>query len=276
MLAIVVPMVECELEEFFAKFLGLQKSVSRINSKFIIVVQHRNRLSGTSSDLIQRLKYGGASVLETNRMNLSAARNIGLKEAKKITSFKKILFLDSDASIVKLEAIDNHKNEVLLNQFNFVKFSNVLHFLLGSKNYTLFNIFKCPFIAQFIYNIDEIKVTFDETVGPGEDTIFKSGEDLKFILANITPKTLFTRESSNIIYHPLRDEDLNEKRYKYATGQINSLFLAFKAPQIRVRVFSLLFLMLFLCNSLILLRIDTSHGNLGKYRLVTLFKRMFR
>lgn len=83
------------------------------------------------------------------------------------------------------------------------------------------NVLIDTYVGSYIFKIKDImNVRFNEDVGPGENTHFKSGEDVLFLCEyfKATNKNKLNKAKCLYLYHPARPANL-EKQLTYSKGQ---------------------------------------------------------
>jgi hypothetical protein len=167
-------------------------------------------------------------ILKTTFMGVSRARNICIEKAKYVNS-EFILF--HDASIYwtppAAEFIAQYRNDTLVTKVK-VSFSAMTeegNATLGqSSSHSIvrkINPFYDAYVWSYLFRVAKLQdIIFDERFGPGQDTRFKSGEDVSFLFDYFsTIKTFSVLEATNaFVCHPPRTADF-DKHLIYASGQ---------------------------------------------------------
>lgn len=167
-------------------------------------------------------------VFNTVFMGVSRARNMCIEKAKCINS-EFILF--HDASIYWMssaaEFIFHHRNDALVAKVKMV-FSAATReentYLGQSSSISVerkINPFYDTYVGSYIFRVEKLQnIAFDERFGPGQETRFKSGEDVSFLFDYFsTIQTFCVLEAINdFVFHPPRTADF-DKHLTYASGQ---------------------------------------------------------
>lgn len=170
---------------------------------------NRNRIFKKSGNIKQYVKWG----------NVSRARNLGLKYAKKIRATH-IIFHDSGISWTRNAARFLKKN---LNS------NYILHFKKSNKLYNIKKLKKKKYLKKlnpcydhyiwtFCFPFSKIKnARFNELFGLGDSTKIKSGEDLLFLLQqDIYSSPVLT--DNNAIIKKVNRDNIIKKDLKYSFG----------------------------------------------------------
>ncbi|WP_318480491.1 hypothetical protein [Photobacterium leiognathi] len=156
-------------------------------------------------------------------LGVSNARNLCIKKALEIGA-EYILF--HDASICWTEDAANFifRYKDVMPKVN-VSFSDGIKKydcldLIGSKRKV--NPIYDTYVWSYLFKLDDISgLKFNLDFGPGQNTNFKSGEDVLFLFDVFSIRqsyNVFESEKKIMIYHPPRDSDFS-KHLLYAKGQ---------------------------------------------------------
>lgn len=167
-------------------------------------------------------------ICNTTFMGVSRARNICIEKARCINS-KFILF--HDASIFwtssAAEFIAHHCYDEIVTKVK-VDFSattreknNPLGQGLSSGTVRKINPFYDAYVWSYLFNVADLQsISFDERFGPGQETHFKSGEDVSFLFdyfSKVNSFSVFEANGASVL-HPPRNADF-DKHLTYASGQ---------------------------------------------------------
>ncbi|EKO3891875.1 hypothetical protein P0F32_003028 [Vibrio metschnikovii] len=156
--------------------------------------------------------------------NLSRARNYGIKYAQG-NKYSHIIFHDCSLSY-NFSAInflkDNANNGLTLklglvfDDFNFSELST----FDSSGSIDKVNVIYDTCVGTYLFSVKDINCFFDEKIGPGKETKYKSGEDVLFLTEYFSRTSGILVYYSNFgkVYHPKRPLD-NSKELLYAKGQ---------------------------------------------------------
>ncbi|EKH6497959.1 hypothetical protein AAEZ94_003225 [Providencia rettgeri] len=215
----------CTLTDFTENKINIKKSLDNLANAFnhncyvLIVIQSKNIpiINFTSE------KYNIEIIHDIN-LNVSNARNICIEKALDY-NIKYVLFHDASIYWTKNAANFINVNKGLTPKVN-VKFSDRpmredtiedMHSKTGKIN-PIYH----PFIWSYLFNKEDIsELRFNINFGPGENTNFKSGEDVLFLFEFFkkNKNTQIIMPKDNIyVYHPPR-EDNYSKHLLYAKGQ---------------------------------------------------------
>ncbi|BBU98261.1 hypothetical protein KYI78_12040 [Providencia rettgeri] len=230
----------CTQADFIKNKNRIKKSIDNLacafnyNCNVLIVIQNKS-----FSTISLRAEKYHIEVQYENELNVSNARNICIEKALHYNS-KYTLF--HDASIYWSK---NAANFINFNKGNTPKVNVIFNNNLDNidLNYLNSSIKKInpiyePFVWSYLFNTKDIsELHFDTNFGPGENTRYKSGEDVIFLF------DFFERKKNNqivvpnenvYVYHPPRESDYS-KHLLYAEGQ-GKMFrvLIKKHPSIRI------------------------------------------
>ncbi|WP_318357960.1 hypothetical protein [Enterobacter sp.] len=200
------------------------KSFENIKSAFHDECIFLLAIQGAEDNKIEAIPgFDSVEIFYLNALGISLARNRCIEEAIKLDC-KWIIFHDatlfwprSSAKFIydhrndryppriKLKFSDAAATEALDFSFEFKELNPIYNFTVG----------------LILFELDKIKaVRFNENHGPGERTVYKSGEDVLFIFDYFSQKNDFYVNEANSLYvfHPPRSEDYLKHRV-YAKGQ---------------------------------------------------------
>ena len=245
-LLVITPILYSELDENIDSLYRSYNNLRKIfcdECIFLMIVQSKT-FDGTNwkKDNLE-LKLG-AEVVITNTLNVSIARNLGIIKSKK-ENFSHVIFHDCSLFYSLDSCVFLHKyaegNSIPKVKVSFSNKSCYLkkEVLLGNQlSYTTRNINPIydPCIGAYIFKVKNLTNLFDESLGPGSDTYYKSGEDVLFLFSYFFYINSFIALESNSLFvkHPPRPLDFS-KHLLYAEGQ-GYLFrnLLFKYTSIRL------------------------------------------
>jgi len=255
-LGIVIPIIEEEIKYLYKNLDILISNLSHariIDYKVCIICQ--------TEDAVPEINYDFISIIKTEHYSVSHARNIGLKYFHDKSDY--IYFLDFDAMPSSNFLTESKKNMLLgldvwsgnlkwTDDFNYNESKSKSRYQHKMK--TISSLPYHQFLGCFILKKSLLlnhEIYFEETLGPGSDTFYKSGEDVLF-LANIfsrnnIDKYRFYKDLN--IYHPPRDND-NLKSIVYCDGAVyvNKLIIKSEEMHIKLKVSSFFYLILFIIN----------------------------
>lgn len=253
-LGIVIPIIEEEIKHFHKNLDILISNLSHagiIDYKICIICQTKNASP--------KIKHDSTYLIKTEHYSVSYARNIGLQHFADKSNY--IYFLDFDAipSIdFLIESKKNMSSGLNIWSGNLKWTDDFDHDTHKPRyQYQMKNISSLPyhqFLGCFIFKKSLLfnhQIYFEESLGPGSDTFYKSGEDVLF-LANIFSRNNIDKyrfyKGLNI-YHPPRDND-NLKSIVYCDGAVyvNKLIIKSEEMHIKLKVSSFFYLILFIIN----------------------------
>lgn len=154
--------------------------------------------------------------------NVSRARNLGVNYARKY-NYTHMVF--HDISLYYPEDTCRYfKSNVCLDKSVKVKANFTDHIPLNTKQ-TYFEsirfnpIYEC-YVWCWMFYVKDITYLFDEGIGPGDTTVYKSGEDVKFLFDNFSMlyQSTYIQPKQLCVCHPPRDSSF-DKHLTYAKGQ---------------------------------------------------------
>lgn len=188
------------------------------NCFFYLVIQ------GDKSDLID-YDFGSLNVevKYESFLGISHARNLCIEKATDLNS-QFVLFHDASIYWTKIAAEFIFENRNVTPKVNIcfsdeIKNSDV-YVLDGNKSKV--NPIYDTYVWSYLFKLKDIySLQFNINFGPGQNTVYKSGEDVLFLFDVFNQKKSFNVYKSNrniVIYHPPRDSDFS-KHLLYAKGQ---------------------------------------------------------
>ena len=174
-------------------------------------------------------------IIFSDVLNVSAARNMGIRRAKSLTA-KFIIFHDCSVIYPKrslqffkhnLDSLDESCIAQLKVAFHDYRFIGELNGesvdeMVEPSPFTLskVNPIRDCYLWSYLFIVDKIKSIFDESIGPGERTTYKSGEDVLFLFDYFVKGGIHSSKValSAIVIHPPRPSDYS-KHLLYARGQ---------------------------------------------------------
>lgn len=241
----------------------LYKSLSNFNKIFgenveiLIVVQESSDIE-IQLELFRFQRFVNFELIFSKVENTSHARNIGIRKAKKLER-DFILFHDAslyynlvavrffaeqDASIATLPSVN----------ISFSAAEEASDFFSSSKTISK-NIYpiKDTFIWRYLFKVGNINEMFDINIGPGNNTVFKSGEDVLFFYHYLNVNCCYKSSvcRAGTVFHPPRPKDLS-KHVLYASGQgylFKLLISKLKVHGFKQRFVLYLYFCLFMGNS---------------------------
>ncbi|WP_411063144.1 hypothetical protein [Vibrio rotiferianus] len=195
------------------------KSVFGDGCDFLFVVQFDNY---EDVDLFKPID--GTFFYLVEYCNVSRARNSGIKYAK-ANKYSHILFHDCSL-IYDFSAVnflkDNLKNNLTLKlRLIFDDFNcSDLSTFDSSGSVGKVNVIYDTCVGTYLFSVKDINCFFDEEIGPGKETMYKSGEDVSFLTEYFSKTSGIFVYCSDFgkVYHPRRPLD-NSKELLYAKGQ---------------------------------------------------------
>lgn len=266
-LSVITPMLNEELDNYIEGFSKYHHSSINLISQFtefILIIQGEKE---PDSDIIKKLlKIFSPTIIFSTIKSTSHARNIGIEYiTKKQAQTEKVIFLDSDSFIDQkswtkiYEICQNSENLIHETKINWDVNSTppIIQEVVNadiSKKLWQNRMFR-TYLWSLIIPTDLVirkKLRFDEKLGPGEKTLFKSGEDTLFLLELLQNYPMkFIHIHSNIyVHHPDRPSD-NSKQLTYAFGQGNLFKLLFSKNKNKLfSIYLLFWLLLFIGNTI--------------------------
>lgn len=236
-LAVVTPMLNEELDGYIDGFSYHHKPASELINQFVdfvLIIQGSEKPKETTLEKLSKL--GTFITIFSTTKSTSHARNIGIEYiSREKGKIDYILFLDSDSFI------DHRSWQYVFNIFHepnrHIHEAKVFWGNEESEPSTLYKekntsvkrkwqhrMFRsylwCLIIpTEFVTNH---KIKFNERIGPGDKTKFKSGEDTLFLLNLFQLNKIHDvlLHSDLFVHHPARPLD-NSKKLTYALGQGN-------------------------------------------------------
>jgi hypothetical protein len=257
-LGIVIPIIEEEIIHLYKNLNILISNLSHaslVNYKICIICQTKNVVPKISHDFV--------NVIKTEHYSVSYARNIGLRYFHDKSSY--IYFLDFDA-IPSTDFLIESKKNILsglniwsgnlkwTNDFNYNQSKSKFNYSYQYQMKTISSLPYHQFLGCFVFKKSLLLnhgIYFEESLGPGKKTSYKSGEDV-LLLAEIFSKNNIDKykfyKDLNV-YHPPRNND-NLKSLIYCNGAVyvNKLIIKSRQMHFKLRVSSFLYLILFILN----------------------------
>ncbi|MGP4846104.1 hypothetical protein ACTXGQ_18385 [Marinobacter sp. 1Y8] len=229
--------VTCTKNDFATYRSSLVGSLSNFKTSFnldvffLIIIQDKIfNDNDYLSEFYGDFEEGCYLLKKVNYLSVSRARNDAIEYAR-FNGFHRLIF--HDVSIVYtlgyLKWIRCQRSGELLS--GSYEFTDDLD-NRGSEGPALmteFDDFRDNFVCSYVFPLSAEFPHFDERFGPGESSVFASGEDFLFLrqFFKLNPELRsFVRFSGNGILHPPRPKD-NSKQLAYAKGQgkIHQIFL---------------------------------------------------
>ncbi|HIF9066817.1 TPA: hypothetical protein ACX6MF_003307 [Photobacterium damselae] len=188
------------------------------NCFFYIVIQGDN-----FEKLVPKFARLNVHVRYESFLGVSNARNLCIKKALDIGA-EYILFHDASICWTKDAANFIFRYKDVMPKVN-VSFSDEIKKydsldLIGSKRKV--NPIYDTYVWSYLFKLKDIySLQFNINFGPGQNTVYKSGEDALFLFDVFNKKKSYKVYKSNeniVIYHPPRDSDFS-KHLLYAKGQ---------------------------------------------------------
>ena len=190
------------------------------NALVFVVLQGNKDLKISSAELPDYLHF-----FETDFMGVSNARNLCLERAKEIGA-KFILFHDASIFWPKNSAKFISSNRYIYPKVkvSFSDYSNENVFfeqqVLSGQRKKVNPIYD-TYIGSYLLKISDVnEIVFNKAFGPGQNTRFKSGEDVLFLfdyLQKIKSRHVFEADDC-YVFHPKRSLSY-DKHLTYASGQ---------------------------------------------------------
>jgi hypothetical protein len=196
-----------------------------VAAELVVVVQTKGDADRLDLDF---LHVPGVEVLATTRFSASAARNLGLDRLRSAEP-RFLCFLDSDAvpSVGLLRSVRSYfsgRDRILIGRAHWYegdpagRFSDVTTGRPTSIGRLLFSTYLWSTFLPTSYVVGA-GIRFDESIGPGEETRLKAGEDVlllsQVVLANEVEEAVLFDAGT---LHPRRPSDFS-KHLTYAEGQ---------------------------------------------------------
>lgn len=253
----VIPCLESELhkhKESLLRSMGKLEMCIGADVNFIVVIQPNIEAPSRAQNKIDHtffdpLKY--VSVVNLICRSVSRARNVGLEFAIK-SQFSHVYFHDvsielclSTCTRFKFEGL----NPFLAYSFTpkFLKPNTVSYSNPSPIKLNVSPLYK-PYVWSYLLPLQLIgDIRFNENIGPGDGTYYKSGEDLLF-LYDVLSKTNFSviHNAAAIVFHPPRDKYFS-KHTDYALGQGYTLKIILKKYK---RLADIFYVFLFFGNAI--------------------------
>ena len=238
-LGMITPVMDSQLPAYRTVFLTVMQNLreSDVGAELVVVVQSKGGADRLDLDF---LRTPGVVVLTTTRFSASAARNLGLDRLRS-TEPRFVCSLDSDAvpSVGLLRSVRSYlggSDRILIGRAHWQdgeadgQFSDVTPGRPASIGRVLFSTYLWSTFLPTSY-VHGPGIRFDESIGPGEETQLKSGEDVLFL-----SQVVLTNEIEEALtfdacaLHPRRPSDYS-KHLTYAEGQ-GALFVRLLRSQL--------------------------------------------
>lgn len=258
-LNIVTPIHECDLNIFLNQIHTIKLLFE--NSKFtdwywVIVIQCVD--INSTKNKIQPHHSTNIKFIFIEYFSVSLARNIGIENSKFLDGTLYLLDCDALPTINTLDFfydifIRGYKIAAVKLKWgvpNIHPINNIsLSYKCKGKIFSIFN----SFLSCYMLDLDLInknRIKFNENLGPGLNSKYKSGEDLIFLqdyLLHINTDIPFSQY--DFVFHPKRDS-LNTKQLIYSEGQIAvAKYLFNNHYGYKIKFSSLFYLFLLFLNS---------------------------
>jgi len=230
-------MLNEELDGYIEGFRHHHTPASELTTQFvefILIIQGNEKPEETT--LAKLLNLGAFITIFSNIKSTSHARNLGIDYiSREKDRIDHVIFLDSDSFIDKRtwQYVFNifHGQNRSIHEINvFWRDENSESLIQNKKKNIIakkkwqsrmFRTYLWCLIIPTEFVITH-KIKFNEKIGPGEKTRFKSGEDTLFLLNLFQKSDIHNVEvhSDLFVHHPARPID-NSKKLTYALGQGN-------------------------------------------------------
>ena len=165
--------------------------------------------------------FKGYNEVITDSIGVSKSRNIGLIIANNLSKSSNdyIYFCDEDIKIINsFKTINNLGNhDAIIYAIKGVSGGKIGNNLINFKLFRFLNAYRLG-NPSFIFNLNKIRINFDEKIGPGKKPII-AAEDTLFVLKNNFFKFYIPDIKINFI-HPDAEEINNiDKIYNYSISQ---------------------------------------------------------
>lgn len=196
---------------------------------FLVVFQSKSEDASLVSEFFSHLPDCQHEIFLVSYLSVSRARNDALDFAKN-NSFSRIIFHDSSLIYTKsfLKWANSKSHDSLISG-RFVFSEEVQSEEEGNESVICLDVFRNSFVCAYFLSLKFKFPKFDERFGPGENTVYSSGEDFlflkKFFELNPVIRKITKYEGVGIL-HPPRPADFS-KHLLYAEGQgkIHQIFL---------------------------------------------------
>ena len=259
-LAVVAPTIEADLSVFFKNLKRLESQLKLANIDFLFVVIFQTKDDGLRTQ-VNDVYSSFCKVLHSNVLNVSHARNLGIKFIEESAFEGRILFLDStiyfDESV--WEVFKNPQTRYLPLWFARVRWTCIKPSpsITSAQNspikMRITDVFYGAYVWAAFFSTDLLRgLRFDERFGVGPDAVYQGGEDVIFIV------DAFLKNNSQAyffpccdVYHPPRPLNFS-KHLKYARGT-GAMFgyLIHSCKERRYRMLFVVFWVLSICNALL-------------------------
>jgi hypothetical protein len=259
-LVLVTPVTDAELSAYRETFAAVGEGlrVASVRAKRIVVLQ--TRAAAANLDL-EFLRAPDVELVTTSGFSASAARNLGIARLRRGED-RYVCFLDADAvpSVGLLRSVRGRlqaDSAILVGRVHWhdrglpAGFEEATEPSRVPIGRLLLSAYLCSTFLPVAQVLDAA-VRFDESIGPGESTCLKSGEDVLFLtqLVVANDATHALRFDARA-FHPSRPRDFS-KHLAYAEGQ-GSLFVRLLRSPMRTSLKAVVFASfgLFLGNALL-------------------------
>jgi len=229
-LLVVTPILYSELtshvESLYISYNNLREA---FNGKciFLLVVQSKvvDEVEWSKQQLESKLE---SEVVMVDFLNVSRARNLGIIKSK---SYKCSHIIFHDCSLTfpldSCHFFYKYANGAVIPKLK-VSFSNEIDQLVQktpADKKLAFDIIKInpiydSYVWSFIFKVENLTTLFDESIGLGSNTYYKSGEDVLFLFYYFSLANSYESLESKFLHvnHPARSADF-AKHLIYAEGQ---------------------------------------------------------
>lgn len=239
-LALVTPVTDAELPAYREVLETVLTNLARaeVAADLVVVVQTRG---GPADPVLDFLRRPGIDLVVTDRYSASRARNVGIGRIRR-GEHRRICFLDADAvpGVGLLRSVRSRladDEDVLVGRVRWHEGTPPADADAAAPGVRV-PIERCLF-GTYLWSaflpaaaVLDTGVRFDESIGPGEDTRLKSGEDVLFLaeLAEAAGLRHAVRFDACAL-HPARPSDYSKHLF-YAEGQ-GALFVRLLRKRLR-------------------------------------------
>jgi hypothetical protein len=236
LMVMILVAITCTSQDFKLNCNRLSKSISNFYScfgvdVFFLIVYQSKEISDLVIEKVKEIiPEENGEVVGVTYLSVSKARNDALNYAR-MNKFDHIIFHDSTIIYAAgyLSWLKENLGARLLST-NFQFTTECETSLINDKSEVVkFNAFDDIYVCSYVFSLKNKFPIFDERFGPGESSIYTSGEDFLFLRSffkNNPECRFFLRYKGTGILHPPRPLDYS-KHLAYAEGQgkIHQVFL---------------------------------------------------
>lgn len=224
-------------ENYFFKYshrlsMSMDNIKSVLNDKvfFLMVLQAKHK-PDLSQSFLREYEANSFLLKKVNYLSVSKSRNEGYEYALN-NDFSQIIF--HDVSLIYTKSYiswvaKQPKGHLVAGNWLFTVKDDKYTGVAAVSKVISFNCFADTFVCSYVFPVSNVFPKFDERFGPGEFSIFTSGEDFLFLreyFVTFPEQKCFKRFIGGAILHPPRPSDYSKHlSYAFGQGKIHQVFL---------------------------------------------------